>query len=82
MPTIYARDKKTGKFVPVSQGSGAGTTDPTLSLQDVPADAKAVGDALAVKANKVAGTSGDFVVIGEDGNLTAKRIVLAEEVTF
>lgn len=80
MSVIYARNPITGRFEKV--GRGLISTDPTLSLQGVPADAKAVGDALSKKANRITGAAGDFVVIGEDGSPTTKKIVLAEEVSF
>ena len=87
MSVIYARNPITGRFEKV--GGRTVATDPTLSLQGVPADAKAVGDALSnvsnevsKKANRITGAAGDFVVIGEDGSPTTKKIVLAEEVSF
>lgn len=38
--------------------------------------------ALEEKQDKITGTAGDFVVIGEDGNVTTKTIPYAEEATF
>ena len=52
---------------------------------------KAVLTALAAKANasdmdskqdKISGTPGNFVVIGDDGNVTTKTIINAEGVSF
>ena len=34
------------------------------------------------KQNKITGTSGDFVVIGEDGNVTTRSLPIAEEADF
>lgn len=34
------------------------------------------------KQNKITGTAGQFVVIGEDGNVTTRNIVIAEEVAY
>lgn len=36
----------------------------------------------SAKQDKITGTAGDFVVIGEDGNVTTKTIPYAEEATF
>ena len=45
MATTYVRNESTGKFELV--GPGGATTDPTLSFAGKPADAAAVGNALA-----------------------------------
>jgi hypothetical protein len=39
-------------------------------------------DDAAQKQDKITGNVGDFVVIGEDGNVTTKSISRAEEVEF
>ena len=41
-----------------------------------------VNEGLATKQDKITGTAGDFVIIGEDGNVTTKTIPNAEEATF
>ena len=38
--------------------------------------------ALNNKQNKITGTSGQFVVIGSDGNVTTKTVHNAEEASF
>ena len=39
-------------------------------------------DIKAIVAPTITGNVGDFVIIGEDGKLTAKTIIAAEEVSF
>lgn len=67
MPTIYHRNSQ-GQFELV--GPGAASTDTTLSQAGKPADAAAVGNAIAMKANKVAGkdfSTNDFTDIYREG---------------
>lgn len=56
--------------------------DTTLTQSGMAADAKSVGDQIANKQNKITGTAGQFVVIGDDGNVTTKTIPSAEEASF
>ena len=41
-----------------------------------------VANSIDTKQDKITGTVGDFVIIGDDGNLTAKTILNASEVKF
>lgn len=64
---------------------GVKTLCEVLSMQDYPNNETlmAVINAIdSAKQDKVSGKSGDFVVIGADGNLTTKTIALAEDVSF
>lgn len=64
MATTYVRNQETGEFELV--GPGGATTDPTLSLSGKPADAAAVGSAIAMKVDKVGGkdlSTNDFTNI-------------------
>lgn len=68
MATIYHRNPQTNEFELV--GPGAASTDTTLSQAGKPADAAAVGNAIAMKANKVAGkdfSTNDFTDVYKEG---------------
>ena len=41
-----------------------------------------ITEAIQSKQDKIIGTPGSFVIIGENGNLTAKTILIAEEAEF
>ena len=47
-----------------------------------PVQNKIITEAINSKQNKITGTSGQFVVIGEDGNIATKTILIAEEGYF
>ena len=63
-------------------GSANIELDQTLTIEGMAADAKSVGDGLATKQNIITGDAGQFVVIGDDGNVTTKTILYAEEDEF
>lgn len=64
---------------------GVSTLWKQLSLQDYPNNETLMAVINAIdetKQDKITGTVGQFVIIGDDGNLTTKTIPSAEEATF
>ena len=41
-----------------------------------------VSEQINTKQNTIIGTAGQFVVIGDDGNVTTRDVVIAEEATY
>ena len=86
--SIYTRihDIKTldEKLIPetIARKTDILSLDTTLSVEGSAADAKAVGDIIASKQDIITGTSGQFVVIGEDGKATTKTFLSAEFVVI
>lgn len=49
---------------------------------DVEANKILTNAAIASKQDKITGTAGQFVIIGDDGNITTRSVPSAEEATF
>jgi hypothetical protein len=86
-PFYIGQHDSTGSFVIGATETPADTHITILKIEDTikQLDEIYIPDTIArlnSVQSKITGTAGDFVVIGEDGNVTTKTIPYAEEATF